>query len=490
MPELPHVKYTQLFINNAFVDAVSGKTFETVNPSDETVIAKISEADREDVDLAVRAARAAFSVGSPWRTMDASARGRLMFRLAALIKRDKDHLAQLETLDNGKPLADALGDVDASVQVLEYFAGWADKIHGDTIPADGDVMTLTRREPVGVVGQIIPWNYPLLMLAWKWGPALAAGCTLVLKPAEQTPLSALHVAALVLEVGFPPGVINILPGFGATAGAAIAAHMDIDKVAFTGSTAVGRLIMTAAAQSNLKRVSLELGGKSPLVVFADAESVDTAVDIAHAAIFSNHGQNCCAGSRTYVQDSIYDEFVAKAAAKAAARVVGDPWAAATQQGPQVSQTQLDTVLGYIESGVTEGARLVAGGQRAQPRGYFVQPTVFAEVQDGMKIAREEIFGPVQSILRFSTMEEVIERANRTQYGLAAGILTRDITKALEFSQKVQAGSVWINCYDHTVCQGPFGGFKQSGHGRELGPEGVKEYLETKTITIALNQKNS
>ena len=310
---------------------------------------------------------------------------------------------QLETLDNGKPLTDALGDIDASVQVIEYFAGWADKIHGDTIPADGDVMTLTRREPVGVVGQIIPWNYPLAMLAWKWGPALAAGCTLVLKPAEQTPLSALYMGSLVLEAEFPPGVINILPGFGATAGAAIAAHMDIDKVAFTGSTAVGRLIMVAAAQSNLKRVSLELGGKSPLVIFSDAESVDTAVDIAHAAIFNNHGQNCCAGSRTYVQDEIYEEFVAKAAAKAAGRTVGDPWSEATQQGPQVSQTQMEMILGYIESGVKEGAKLVAGGQRAADRGYFVQPTVFAEVEDDMKIAREEIFGPVQSILRYNVV---------------------------------------------------------------------------------------
>jgi acyl-CoA reductase-like NAD-dependent aldehyde dehydrogenase len=302
-------------------------------------------------------------------------------------------------LDNGKPLSDALGDVDAAIQVIEYFAGWADKIHGDTIPADGDVMTLTRREPVGVVGQIIPWNYPLLMVAWKWGPALAAGCTLVLKPAEQTPLSALYMGSLVLEANFPPGVINILPGFGPTAGAAIAAHMDIDKVAFTGSTSVGRTIMAAAAQSNLKRVSLELGGKSPLVIFADAESIDTAVDIAYGAIFNNHGQNCCAGSRTYVQESIYDEFVAKAAAKAAGRTVGDPWSPATQQGPQVSEVQMKTILGYIDSGVKEGARLVAGGRRAHEKGYYVQPTVFADVDDTMKIAREEIFGPVQSILR-------------------------------------------------------------------------------------------
>ncbi len=308
-------------------------------------------------------------------------------------------------MDNGKPLSDALGDVDQSVMVIEYFAGWSDKIHGDTIPADGDVMTLTRREPVGVVGQIIPWNYPLAMLAWKWGPALAAGCTVVLKPAEQTPLSALYMGALVVEAEFPPGVVNILPGFGPTAGAAIASHMDIDKVAFTGSTAVGRTIMAAAAKSNIKRVSLELGGKSPLVVFADVDSVDTAVDIAHAAIFNNHGQNCCAGSRTYVQDAIYDEFVQKAAAKAASRTVGNPWSAEVQQGPQVSKAQMDTILGYISSGVEEGAKVMAGGQRAGDKGYFVQPTVFAEVEDSMKIAKEEIFGPVQSILRHVPVPE-------------------------------------------------------------------------------------
>ncbi len=316
-----------------------------------------------------------------------------------------DH--QLETLDNGKPLANAHADVGLAVKVLQYFAGWADKIHGDTIPADGQVMTLTRRQPVGVVGQIIPWNYPLAMVAWKWGPALAAGCTVVIKPAEQTPLSALYAGGLVLEAGFPPGVINILPGFGPTVGAAIASHMDIDKVAFTGSTAVGRSIMTAAAKSNLKRVSLELGGKSPLVVCSDVESVDDAVELAHGAIFDNHGQNCCAGSRTFVQDAIYDEFVEKAAAKAAKRIVGDPWSTKdVQQGPQISEAQMDTILGSIGSGVKEGARLVTGGDRLGDKGYFVKPTVFAEVEDMMKIAREEIFGPVQAILRYSISMQV------------------------------------------------------------------------------------
>ncbi|XP_023323365.1 aldehyde dehydrogenase X, mitochondrial [Eurytemora carolleeae] len=486
--DLPEIKYTQLFINNEFVDAASKKTFATINPCTEEVIALVAEGDRADIDLAVQAARRAFKIGSPWRTMDASKRGKLMLSLAQLMTRDKEYLAQLDTLDNGKPYQEALGDIEQSIDVIQYFAGWADKIHGDTIPADGNVMTITKKEPVGVVGQIIPWNYPVAMLAWKWGPALAAGCTLVLKPADATPLSALYMGQLSREAGFPPGVINIVNGFGATAGAAIAEHMNIDKVAFTGSTQVGRIIMQAAARTNLKRVSLELGGKSPLVIFDDVD-LDEAVNIAYNAIFTNHGQNCCAGSRTFVQDGIYDEFVKKAAELAKKRVVGDPWTD-VDQGPQVNKVQFDRILGFINQGKEQGAKLVAGGQRVGDLGYFVQPTVFAEVTDEMVIAKEEIFGPVQSILRFSTMEEVIKRANDTQYGLAAGVLTRDIKKALEFSHSIEAGSVWINCYDHTLAQTPFGGFKQSGHGRELGPEGVKEYIETKTITMALNQKNS
>jgi len=485
----PEVLYTKLFINNEFVDAVSGKTFATIDPADEEEIAQIAEADKEDVDRAVKAAREAFQIGSSWRTMDASMRGKLIVKLADLMERDKEYIAKLDTVDNGKTFESSLGDVDQSISTFQYFAGWADKIHGDTIPADGNVMTYTRMEPVGVVGQIIPWNYPVAMLAWKWAPALAAGCTIVLKPAELTPLSALYMASLVKEAGFPPGVVNVVPGYGPSAGAAIAEHMDIDKVAFTGSTQVGRLVMAAAALSNLKRVSLELGGKSPLVVLADTD-LDKAVDIAHEAIFANHGQNCCAGSRTFVQEEIYEEFVAKAGAAARGRAVGDPWAAASEQGPQIDKKQFDKILGLIESGVQEGAKLEAGGKRFGEKGFFIEPTVFSGVKDDMKIAKEEIFGPVQSIIKFSTLEEAIKRANSTSYGLAAGIITKDINKALMFSQAVQAGSVWINCYDHTLAQTPFGGFKQSGHGRELGPEGVKEYLEIKTVTIALDQKNS
>merc|ERR1719347_56864 len=371
----PEVLYTKLSINNEFVDAVSGKTFATIDPADEEEIAQIAEADKEDVDLAVKAAREAFLIGSSWRTMDASMRGKLILKLADLMERDKEYIAKLDTVDNGKTFESSLDDVDQSISTFTYFAGWADKIHGDTIPADGNVMTYTRMEPVGVVGQIIPWNYPVAMLAWKWAPALAAGCTIVLKPAELTPLSALYMASLAREAGFPPGVVNVVPGYGPSAGAAIAEHMDIDKVAFTGSTQVGRLVMAAAALSNLKRVSLELGGKSPLVVLADTD-LDKAVDIAHEAIFANHGQNCCAGSRTFVQEEIYEEFVAKAGAAARGRAVGDPWAAASEQGPQIDKKQFDKILGLIESGVQEGAKLEAGGKRFGEKGFFIEPTVF------------------------------------------------------------------------------------------------------------------
>ncbi|XP_072155019.1 aldehyde dehydrogenase 1A1-like [Bemisia tabaci] len=368
------------------------------------------------------------------------------------------------------------------VDTFRYFAGWADKIHGKTIPVDGPYFSYTVREPVGVVGQIIPWNYPAMMIAWKWGPALAAGCTTVLKPAEQTPLTALYIASLTQKAGFPPGVINVVTGYGPTTGAAIASHPDIHKVAFTGSTEVGHLIMETAAKTNLKRVSLELGGKSPLVIFDDAD-VDEAVEIAHNAIFANHGQNCCAGSRTFVQENIYDEFVKKAAAKATSRKVGDPFEQGIQQGPQIDHEMFNKVLNMIESGKREGAKLEAGGGVHGNEGYFVQPTVFSNVTDTMRIAREEIFGPVQSIFKFKTMEEVIERANRTNYGLASGVLTKDINKAMKFAQSIQSGSVWINCYDAVVPQAPFGGFKLSGQGRELGEDGIDAYVEIKTVTM-------
>uniref|UniRef100_A0A0P4WM47 Aldehyde dehydrogenase domain-containing protein n=1 Tax=Scylla olivacea TaxID=85551 RepID=A0A0P4WM47_SCYOL len=486
----PEIQYVKLFINNEFVDATDGKTFSVLNPSTGEIISNVSEASQEDVDKAVAAARAAFISNAPWRTMDASERAALMHKLCDLIERDLDYLARLDTLDNGKPYTESLGDLDYSIKTLRYYAGWCDKIHGNTVPCDGPYMCMTRKEPVGVVGQIIPWNYPVMMLAWKWGPALAAGCTIVLKPAELTPLSALYVGALAKEAGFPPGVVNIVPGLGAVAGHAVAHHQDIDKVAFTGSTAVGKKIMQASGASNLKRVTMELGGKSPLVVCEDCGDLDEAAELCHTAMFGNHGQNCCAGSRTFVHESIYDDFVKKAVKLAQERTVGDPFDEKTLQGPQVSQQQMERVLGYIQKGRAEGACLECGGDRLGNKGYFIQPTVFSGVTDNMTIAKEEIFGPVQVILKYKTLEEVIERSNKTEYGLASGIVTKDINKALTYAQAVRAGSVWINCYDLCLPQTPFGGYKQSGHGRELGEDGLDEYLETKTILIKVQVKVS
>jgi aldehyde dehydrogenase (NAD+) len=417
--------------------------------------------------------------------MQASDRGRMLHRLADLIEQHADELAAIESLDNGKPVGVAKAvDVAATVGCYRYFAGWADKIHGKAIPIDGDFFCYTRHEPVGVVGQIIPWNFPMLMQAWKLAPALAAGNTVVMKPAEQTPLSALRIGELLVEAGFPEGVVNLLPGFGPTAGAAIASHMDVDKVAFTGSTEVGHLIMEAAAKSNLKRVTLELGGKSPNIVFGDT-NLDDAVEGAHFGLFFNHGQCCCAGSRVFVEQRIYEQFVEMSGDRAKRRKVGNPFDPNTEQGPQVDQAQFDKVMGYIDSGRSEGAKLVCGGGRVGDRGYFIQPTVFADVQDDMKIAREEIFGPVMSIIPFKNVDEVVERANQTTYGLAAAVWTRDIQKAHAIANSVRAGTVWVNCYNILDARAPFGGFKQSGIGRELGEYGLQQYTEVKTVTVKL-----
>ncbi|HKE26766.1 MAG TPA: aldehyde dehydrogenase family protein [Bryobacteraceae bacterium] len=478
------VSATKILINNRWVDSASGKTFPVINPATGEEICQIAEADSADVDQAVTAARAAFERG-PWRKMPASARGSLLNRLADLIEQHTDELAALESLDNGKPYSVAKAvDVAATVACYRYFAGWADKVQGRTIPIDGDFFCYTRLEPVGVVGQIIPWNFPMLMQAWKLAPALATGNTVVMKPAEQTPVTALRIGELIVEAGFPEGVVNLLPGYGPTAGAAIARHMDVDKVAFTGSTEVGQLVMEAAAKSNLKRVTLELGGKSPNIIFADTD-LDAAVEGAHFGLFFNHGQCCCAGSRVFVEEKIYDEFVAKSGARASQRTVGDPFDPKTEQGPQVDSAQFDKVMGYIESGRSEGAKLVCGGDRVGDRGYFIQPTVFADVQDDMKIAREEIFGPVMSIIPFRSVDEVVERANRTNYGLAAAVWTRDIQKALAISNTVRAGTVWVNCYNVLDARAPFGGFKQSGIGRELGEYGLQQYTEVKTVTVKM-----
>ena len=475
---------TKLLINNRWVASESGKTFGTVNPSTGEEICQVAEADVADVDKAVRVARAAFEQG-PWRKMNASERGQLLHRLADLIENNADELAQIESLDNGKPVSVAKRvDVAKTVACYRYFAGWADKIQGRTIPIDGDFFCYTRHEPIGVVGQIIPWNYPMLMQAWKLAPALATGNTIVMKPAEQTPLSALRIGELIVEAGFPEGVVNLLPGFGPTAGAAIARHMDVDKVAFTGSTEIGRLIMEAAAKSNLKRVTLELGGKNPNIVFADTD-LDEAVEGAHIGLFVNQGQSCCSGSRVFVEEKIYDEFVERSVARALKRRVGDPLDPRTEQGPQVDQAQFDKVMGYIESGRSEGATLACGGERVGDRGYFIQPTVFADVRDDMKIAKEEIFGPVMSVLPFKDLDEVITRANRTNYGLAAGVWTRDVKKAHAIANGVRAGTVWVNCYHVLDTRAPFGGFKQSGTGRELGEYGLQQYSEVKTVIVRL-----
>jgi aldehyde dehydrogenase (NAD+) len=475
---------TNLLINNRWVPSESGRTFATINPSTGEEICQVAEADKADVDKAVKAARAAFEQG-PWKKMRASERGRLLNRLADLIEKDSETLARLETLDNGKPLHVAKAvDVAKTIACYRYFAGWADKVQGKTIPIDGDFFCYTRHEPIGVVGQIIPWNYPMLMQAWKLAPALATGNTVVMKPADHTPLSALRIGELILEAGFPEGVVNLLPGFGPTAGAAIASHMDIDKVAFTGSTEVGRLIMEAAAKSNLKRITLELGGKSPNIIFEDTD-LDEAVEGAHMGLFVNQGQSCCAGSRVFVEEKIYDAFVEKSVARARKRRVGDPLDPRTDQGPQVSQSQFDRVLGYIESGQRDGATLACGGDRVGDRGYFIQPTVFSDVRDEMQIAREEIFGPVMSVIPFKDVDEVVERANRTSYGLAAGVWTRDIKKAHAVANAVRAGTVWVNCYHVLDTRAPFGGFKQSGIGRELGEYGLQQYTEVKTVTVKL-----
>lgn len=480
---VPKITETELFIDGRFTPSSSGKTFPTINPATEEVLAEVAEGTAEDVDRAVQAARRALETG-PWATMDARDRGALLHRLADAIEKDKENLAVLETLDNGKRIADSRnGDVPFAVEGLRYYAGYADKIYGKTIPVRGPFFTYTRREPVGVAGQIIPWNFPMVNVAWKWAPALAAGCTVVMKPAEQTPLTALRLARLAKEAGVPDGVINVVPGDGPNTGAAIVRHPGVDKIAFTGSCEIGQTIMREAA-STLKRVTLELGGKSPNIVFADCD-IDAAVAQAHTAVYWNQGQVCAAGSRLFVEDRVYDQVVEKIAEKNKKVKVGDPFDPQTEQGPQVDRVQFDRVLRYIDLGKQQGAECVTGGNRVGDRGYFIEPTLFADVQDDMTIAREEIFGPVLCAMRFSDVDEVIHRANDTTFGLAAAVWTRDIKKAHRLANQIKAGSIWVNCYFGMDLAAPFGGYKMSGFGRELGEEGILAYTELKTVAVSL-----
>jgi phenylacetaldehyde dehydrogenase len=482
-------KPRKMFVNGKWVEAASGKTFPTYDPSTGEVLAQIAEGDREDIDRAVKAARAAFDTG-PWSRMSPSERGRLIWKLGDLIEQHLEEFAELETLDNGKPLKVArVADVPLAADLFRYMAGWATKIEGNTIPitvpyAPGaKFLAYTLREPVGVVGQIIPWNFPLLMAAWKLGPALATGCTVVIKPAEQTPLSCLLLGELVQEAGIPDGVVNIVPGYGETAGAALAAHPDVDKVAFTGSTEVGRLILQAAA-GNLKKVSLELGGKSPNVVFGDVD-LDAAIAGSASAIFFNHGQCCCAGSRLYVEDQIFDKVVEGVSAKAEKIRVGPGLESSTDMGPLVSEEQLKRVCGYLDSGFSEGAKAVVGGKRHGEKGYFVKPTVLVNTHEKMKVVQEEIFGPVVTAIPFKDASEVVTKANDNIYGLAAGIWTRDIKKAHRMAAELRAGTVWINCYNVFDAALPFGGYKQSGWGREMGHDVLELYTEVKAVCAAL-----
>lgn len=479
----------KLLINGKWVAAKSGKTFEVFDPATDEVVAKAAEGDAADVDLAVTAARNAFEQG-PWSKMTASDRGRLIWKIGELIEENSDELAQLETLDNGKPFGVAkAADVALAADMFRYMAGWATKIEGETIPlnvpyAPGrEFHAFTLKEPVGVVGQIIPWNFPLLMAAWKLGPALATGCTVVLKPAEQTPLSAIRLGELIQEAEIPDGVVNIVTGFGETAGAAIASHDNIDKVAFTGSTEVGKLIINAAA-GNLKKVTLELGGKSPNVVYDDAD-LETAIAGAADAIFFNQGQVCSAGSRLFIQEGIYDDVVAGVSEVASNLKVGSGFDEATQMGPLVSREQFDRVTGFLKSGVSEGAVASAGGGAVDRPGYFVQPTVLKDASADMSIVREEIFGPVVAAMPFRDDSELVNHANNSTYGLAAGIWTRDISKAHRFAKSVKAGTVWINCYSIFDAALPFGGYKQSGWGREMGHAALENYLQTKSVCFEL-----
>jgi aldehyde dehydrogenase (NAD+)/phenylacetaldehyde dehydrogenase len=480
------VEQKKLLINGEWRASSSGKTMPVVNPATEDVIAEVASADRPDVDAAVAAARAALD--GPWGKMSARERGRLIWKLAERLMERADEIARLETLHNGKPISESRQiEIPASAECLQYYAGWADKIHGETIPVKGNALAYTLREPVGVVAAIVPWNFPLLLASWKVGPALACGNTVVLKPASQTPLTALALGEIAAEVGFPPGVLNVVTGPGASVGQAIVEHPGIDKIAFTGDTSTGKQIMRSAADT-LKRITLELGGKSPNIVLPDAD-LEAAIRGATIGIFYGKGEVCAAGSRLLVDRSIKGEFVEKLAARAKKLTPGDPLDPKTRLGAIASKTQLERVLGYVDKGKREGASLVAGGARADigtGRGYFMQPTIFDNVRPEMTIAREEIFGPVLATIEFSDLDEAIARANDTPYGLAAAVWTKDVKKAHYVARRLQAGTVWVNTYNAYDTAAPFGGYKQSGFGREMSVHALEHYTQVKTVWVDLN----
>jgi aldehyde dehydrogenase (NAD+) len=480
------VEQKHLLINNEWRPSSSGETMEVINPATEEIIAAVAAADGRDVDAAVAAARAAFD--GPWGTMSARERGRLVRKLADRLLERADDVSRLETLHNGKPISESRNiEIPAAAECFEYYAGWADKVMGETIPVKGNHLTYTLREPIGVVAAIVPWNFPLLLAAWKVAPALACGNTVILKPASQTPLTALALGEIAVEIGLPPGVLNVITGPGSRVGQALVEHPGIDKIAFTGDTSTGKSIMRSAADT-LKRITLELGGKSPNIVLADAD-VEAAIRGATIGIFYGKGEVCAAGSRLLVDRSIKNEFIDKLATRARKMVPGDPLDPKTRFGAIASRKQLDTVLRYIESGRNEGASLVAGGQRADigtGKGYFVQPTVFADVTSEMTIAREEIFGPVLAAIEFADLDEAISRANDSQYGLAAGVWTRDIKKAHYVARKLQAGTVWVNTYNVYDTAAPFGGYKQSGFGREMSAHALDHYTQVKSVWVDLN----
>ncbi|HEX4004250.1 MAG TPA: aldehyde dehydrogenase family protein [Candidatus Acidoferrales bacterium] len=480
-------KTRQMLINGKWVNAASGKTFPTYNPATGEVLAHVAEGDKEDIDRAVAAARAAFEKGA-WRDITPSERGRLIWKLADLLEKHAEEFAQLECLDQGKPLALArVADIPVSIDQLRYYAGWATKVEGSTIPISAHgakFLAYTLREPVGVVGQIIPWNFPMVMATLKLAPALATGCTVVLKPAEQTPLTALMLGELVHEAGIPDGVVNIVTGYGETAGAALASHPDVDKVAFTGSTEVGKLIVKAAI-GNLKKVSLELGGKSPNIVFQDAE-IESAIPGAANAIFFNQGQVCCAGSRLYVEDKQFDKVVEGVSQIASKLRVGPGMESTSDMGPLVSEEQMNRVCSYLESGLSEGAKAVTGGSRHGEKGYFVKPTVLVNTNEKMKVVREEIFGPVVTVMPFKDVDDLVAKANNTPFGLAAAVWTRDIKKAHRTAAALRAGTVWINCYGVLDSAMPFGGYKQSGWGREMGKEMLELYTQVKSVCTPIS----